>query len=353
MAEDASEVIAEIRAFDTGKGGTDTKATRDRNMLSLLLEPPGLPSEGQNTGTNANTSQNKQSPDICRGILWALNTKKCIRQVILRYFDDQTWDQSPCDRQCSNCTPEKIPFSIRALIPQDAIPSSVLEQANTIAPSLQQTRGDIIVTQVCIQNLKTRLRALRQHHWQLITNHSRHSVFGSEFIFNDTELKAIISKAASITTIYDLENLLKVPRPIPRTKHLQVLQDILIDVKDSIQTFCRKRPQQNNQTIAFLLADDPPSHTNMVPEMQELPPEPVQLSQSAREPLRDITGDTNFPPLAEQPSKPLPQQQPIEPSTLVQTTLPQPKKRDRPPGSKNKPKPPGYIPPTKRPRISK
>ncbi|KAF8469981.1 P-loop containing nucleoside triphosphate hydrolase protein, partial [Kalaharituber pfeilii] len=52
MAEEAAEVIAEIRAFDTGKGGTDTKATRDRNMLSLLLEPPGLPSDSQNASTH-------------------------------------------------------------------------------------------------------------------------------------------------------------------------------------------------------------------------------------------------------------------------------------------------------------
>ena len=332
----ANQTLKEIRNWDTGKGvvpNINPPILRQRLEEEILLRGPDSDSDSENellgeTIPRAEWYQNKTPPEICRAILWFINTHKCMREVVLRYFDDPSWDNKPCQRFCSHCS-DTTPFEVRHLIPVSGFPQPITyyeppqqEKQCQLHARSKLPAPPVIFSQKGTEYLKRNLPGLRQHIWKELIGGSTYEIFGPDAAFSDIEMKTLISKAGRITSAQDVAHILSGSRPFNREKHSIIVMRVYNLISQALKHFGTVRPHPMTQVTELL---QPP--TSFLIE-NTLPPAdtPDQTMDQARnqailpcerDPFTDITTSG--------PSK-----------NSVPSFFPSGKRRGRPPGSINK-----------------
>jgi superfamily II DNA/RNA helicase len=209
---DQSEKASEV---PEGDQDPDTLASRDDSDIAgdclneSLCDDSTDPSSGSQT-----TRQYAKLPSLCRMLMWMVNTNGCIREALMRYFDEAQFSSSaytpshyfPC---CDRHTPyEDLSASFRRLLP---VPPDQLEATNelhefTLPDSDFDTEEIPAASQRKQKPLdhpqKTAvvhaLQTLRADVWKELQLGGLYSPFSSYTLISDEDIRILSTKAPYI-----------------------------------------------------------------------------------------------------------------------------------------------------------
>ena len=223
-SESGAEIMLLTQNFDSGRDD-DAMIRKGKSSTRTMLA-----NRGKNPQVNGQ-HQKRQSDSrraICRGILTQIGTQGCMRDAILRYFDDsKATDISP-NRCCDSCavdTELDIPLEIRRLMPEYVPPEldppesenitandNLGETASggTLGPGKSSVLPKVLhISQAQINAVRDALRMLRndilQSQWDNPED-TKKAIFRSSHFLDDKEIHKISSQAHRI---YDEKALAK------------------------------------------------------------------------------------------------------------------------------------------------
>ena len=135
---------------------------------------------------------NKPLPHVCRATLSLINTVKCRKGIIRRYFGEEIQEtylnpELPC---CDHCLGEHIPPEIQCLLPK--------AKKSRGSKATKKTPRPPRITEIQQDRLRTQFTQLRKNIWNKYGGSKRFNPYASTSLLDDKELELIISRAAGI-----------------------------------------------------------------------------------------------------------------------------------------------------------
>lgn len=324
-AEDAHDVLLRIRKYDTGRD-SNIENNKKKALVQSISNTwfGGATGHPQTSSCPRNLDHETQSlPEVCRAISWVINTKGCMRQAILTYFDESTRSSSELNC-CHNCNAYVDTVEVQDLIPPGTIQSIVSEKPipdktkparktqHRKAPSPEGTTMQRAAHVLCAK----RLVQLRKEFWKAMGMQQRHIPAGDDFLFSDKELKRLVFNMGQIRGVSDVNDVLKGRRSIPQERRQRLAEDIVELVTEvlTIHPPKKTRFRKRIDTMRALLGVDALGTTDesLSPELAGSPELPTTMEQ--------VTPPyPHTPPQALSMNEPLPQAQNIALDMPTQT----------------------------------
>ena len=204
------------------------------NMLAIFaLQPP-------------KKTAFKTLPLVCQGILSLINTTKCRRQIILKYFAEVETHRSPhlC---CDHCSGSQFPSEIRHLIP----PADIIKPTNqTARPFSRLTK----VSQETQKLLREKLTKVNVQVWKDTGGNKRFIAYPASALLGHEEIDLLVSRATSIKLP---EHIYKALNKKPSTYDGQLRQGLFNKLFDEIMTTIHDLDLQTNSTPPTLVTSNP------------------------------------------------------------------------------------------------
>ena len=221
------QIMLLTQSFDSGRD-EDAIIRKGKKSVRNMLDNRLSASNTQNSlQDNCPDRQSDPRRVICRGILTQIGTKGCMREAILRYFDDIKHPDIDSNKCCDSCaleTASDVPVEIRRLMPEYVPPelgniggtnASSSNQAETASSDTRN--GSLLpiiskglhISQTQINAVREALQMLRedilQSQWEDPEDAKRAIIRSSHFL-SDKEIEKI---ACAAHKIYDQSTLAK------------------------------------------------------------------------------------------------------------------------------------------------
>ena len=207
-SQSGAEIMLLTQSFDSGRD-EDAMIRKGKSSTRNMLENR-VGSTTQNTQRQNNQHDSRRL--ICRGILTQIGTQGCMRDAILRYFDDTKLPDVEPNNCCDSCARNtNIPSNIRRLMPEYVEPeleningaatSNILEPPETREPAPVPKPLPISKTQIhaVCDALKMLRDDILHSQWDSPDgDDAKNAIFRSTHFLSDKEISKISSQAHRI-----------------------------------------------------------------------------------------------------------------------------------------------------------
>jgi hypothetical protein len=178
---------------------------------NCLDETPGDNSDGPSSGSSKKRHSDKL-PSLCRMLMWIVNTKGCLREAFMRYFDEAHFSVSDCEPShsfpcCDRHTGyQDLPAPFRRLVPVDQgaqeasddseLDDSGLADSDAAEPNARCKQKPLDNHQKAA--VVDALRGLRAEIWQEAQLGGLYSPFSSYTLVSDQDIWILSTKAPYI-----------------------------------------------------------------------------------------------------------------------------------------------------------